>query len=196
MPQVVVKALKKEYVVNKTVAGVIGVVSFIALTVAGAYIRVPLPFTPVPLTLQTFFVLLAGALLGRRLGLLSQSGYLLVGIFGLPVFTGGLYGFARLMGPTGGYLIGFMLAAFLIGWLLGNDSEAPYIKIVGAMFIGGAALLACGAVHLALISGMSLKSAFLLGVLPFIPGDIIKLLAAAAVYQAVQKPARQVFPNI
>ncbi|MFH1347495.1 MAG: biotin transporter BioY [Candidatus Margulisiibacteriota bacterium] len=195
MSQVIVKTWNREFVINKTLAGVIGVISFIALTVAGAYIRIPLPFTPVPITLQTFFVLLAGAFLGRKLGSLSQAGYILVGIFGLPVFTGGFYGFARIMGPTGGYLIGFLVAAFVIGRLLGNDSEAPFLKIAASMLAGLVVLFTLGTIHLSIIAHISLGKATALGVLPFIPGDIIKLLAAATIYQRVQKQARQLYPN-
>jgi biotin transport system substrate-specific component len=149
----------------------------------------------VPITLQTFFVLLAGALLGKRLGSLSQSGYLLVGIFGLPVFTGGLYGLARLFGPTGGYLIGFVLAAFVIGRLLGPDNEAPFLKIVGAMLVGLTVLFLTGTVWLAVVMRLPLQQAVALGILPFVVGDAIKLLAAATIYQRMQKQARRLFPN-
>lgn len=195
MSQVLVKILNREVSLNKTACGVLGVISFVALTVAGAYIRIPLPFSPVPITLQTFFVLLAGALLGKKLGSLSQAGYFLIGIFGLPVFTGGLYGFARLFGPTGGYLIGFVLASYVIGKLLGSDDGAPFVKIVGAMLVGLALLFTLGTLQLAMVMHISLEKAVALGVLPFIPGDMIKLLAAATIYQRVQKQARSLYPN-
>jgi biotin transport system substrate-specific component len=195
MSQVKVHVLKRDFELNDMQVGFLGVISFMALTVAGAYIRIPLPFTPVPITLQTFFVLLAGAVLGRKLGCLSQAGYLLIGIFGLPVFTGGLYGFARFFGPTGGYLMGFVLAAYLIGRLLGRDDEAGFIKITAAMFSGLVVLFATGTFQLALVMHISLAKAAALGVLPFIPGDIIKLLAAATIYQRVQKQVRAVYPN-
>jgi len=195
MSHALVKLWDREFVLNKTTYAIVGVASFIALTVAGAYIRIPLPFTPVPITLQTFFVILSGALLGRKLGLLSQAGYLLIGIFGLPVFTGGLYGFARLFGPTGGYLLGFALASFVIGKLLGNDDDAPFIKILGAMLAGLAILFTAGTIQLAVIMHVSIEKAVALGVLPFIPGDMIKLLAAATIYQRIQKPARVLYPN-
>ncbi|MBU1026675.1 MAG: biotin transporter BioY [Candidatus Margulisbacteria bacterium] len=193
MSQALIKVWKREFVLDRTVAAVLGVISFIALTAAGAYIRIPLPFTPVPITLQTFFVLLAGAVLGKRLGTLSQAGYLMIGIFGMPVFTGGLYGLARLFGPTGGYLIGFILAAAIIGKLLEGQKEAPFVKIVAIMFLGLFILFFCGVFQLAFVLHISLNKAILLGLMPFIPGDIIKLLAAAAIYQMIQKPARQLF---
>ena len=190
MSQVKVNVLSRVYQLNKTLVGTIGVVSFIALTIAGAYIRIPLFFTPVPITLQTFFVILAGAFLGKKLGLLSQAGYLLVGIFGLPVFTG-----AVLLGPTSGYLIGFVLAAWVIGRILGSDQEAAFSKIAFAMLAGSAILFTTGALWLSVIMHISLSKAFALGVLPFIPGDIVKIMAAATIYQLAQKPARQLFPN-
>lgn len=195
MSQVNVKVLNRQYSLGSTACGVLGVVSFVALTVAGAYIRIPLPFTPVPITLQTFFVLLAGAVLGKKLGSLSQAGYLLVGIFGLPVFTGGLYGFARLFGPTGGYLIGFVLASYVIGKLLAADDDASYPRIVGAMLVGLTVLFAAGTFQLALVMRLPLQSAVAMGVLPFVIGDTIKLLAAATIYQRLQKQARSVYPN-
>ncbi|MEE8638316.1 MAG: biotin transporter BioY, partial [Candidatus Margulisiibacteriota bacterium] len=195
MSHTLIKVWDREFILNRTTYAVIGVVSFIALTVAGAYIRIPLPFSPVPITLQTFIVLLAGALLGRKLGSLSQAGYLLIGIFGLPVFSGGLYGFARLFGPTGGYLMGFVLAVYVIGKLLGRDDEASFAKIVAAMLVGLAILFTLGTIQLALVMHISMQKAVALGVLPFIPGDIIKLFAAAAIYQRVQKQTRALYPN-
>ena len=195
MARVNVRFLRREFVLNPGLTNLLGVVSFIALTVAGAYIRIPLPFTPVPITLQTFFVLLAGAVLGKKLGLISQMGYLMIGIFGLPVFTGGLYGFARLFGPTGGYLIGFVLAAYLVGRVLGRDKEAPFVKIAVAMLLGLVVLFSTGTLWLSFVLHLSLQKAFVLGVAPFIVGDLIKLMAAATIYQIVQKQARELYSN-
>jgi biotin transport system substrate-specific component len=191
--KVLVKVWNREFIFNKAVTLFLGVISFTALTTAGAYIRIPLPFSPVPITLQTFFVLLSAAFLGKKLGSLSQAGYLMVGIFGLPVFTGGLFGFARLLGPTGGYLLGFVASAYVIGWLIGNNRESSFIKIAFSMLVGLAIIFTLGAIQLSVVLHISLNKAFVLGVLPFIPGDIIKLLAAATIYQTMQKPARQLF---
>ncbi len=182
------KVLKREFVLSPTVIKILGVFSFLALTVAGAYIRIPLPFSPVPFTLQTFFVLLAGAVLGRRLGLLSQSGYLLFGIIGLPVFT-----VPSLFGPTGGYLVGFALAAFIIGRMLDRYCSADFVKIATAMFLGLVVLFTTGTIWLSIFLHISIVKAFALGVAPFIVGDIIKLMAAATIYQRVQKQARATF---
>ncbi len=190
MTQTQVKVWERE----RIAIDLLGIICFVALTIAGAYIRVPLPFTPVPMTMQTLFVILAGAVLGKRLGMLSQASYLFIGIFGLPVFTGGLYGFARLFGPTGGFLIGFVLAAYLIGRLL-DQENASFVEIVSAMFLGEVVLFATGTLWLALVMHVSIWQAAAMAVLPFIPGDIVKLLAASAIYQRIQGLSRKTFSN-
>ncbi len=109
---------------------------FAALTGVGALIAIPLPFTPVPITLQTFFIFLAGALLGKYLGALSQLIYLLLGVVGLPVFAKGSSGIGALLGPSGGYLVGFIPAAFLVGYLLERREKPPLGLIFLAMVVG------------------------------------------------------------
>jgi biotin transport system substrate-specific component len=193
MSQVKTQVFGKEQVGNAVAIRTAGVLAFIALTAVGAYIRIPLPFTPVPITLQTFFVILAGAVLGKKMGALSQFGYLMVGVFGMPVFTGGLYGFARLFGPTGGYLVGFVLAGYVVGHLLKDTDNAGFVEIVVAMFAGLVTIFLIGTLWLAFVMHISLYNAFAMGVLPFIPGDIIKLLAAATIYQRLQGRARTAF---
>jgi len=155
---------------------------FAALTAVGAYIEIPLPFSPVPLTLQVFFVLLAGSMLKSKWGGMSILVYLLLGIAGLPVFSGGGSGLGFLLGPTGGYLIGFVPAAYLIGWLLeaaekhGKPGILTYALSMGA---GVLVLYTCGTVQLMFVAELGLKAALLLGALPFIPGEIIKTTVAA-----------------
>lgn len=155
---------------------------FAALVAAGAYIEIPLPFSPVPLTLQVFFVLLAGSMLKSKWGGLSILVYLLLGIAGLPVFSGGGSGFGVLLGPTGGYLIGFVLAAYLIGWLSeaaeknGKPGIMTYALSMGA---GVLVLYACGTVQLMFVAELGLKTALLFGTLPFLPGEIVKTAVAA-----------------
>ena len=128
--------LSKEIVIDRTATRAIGLFCFIILTALGAYVRIPLPFTPVPITLQTFFVLLSGAVLGRKWGSASQMGYLLLGIVGLPVFAGAGAGFAYLFGPTGGYIIGFIVASWLVGRIIHQKTQGDASRIVLAMFIG------------------------------------------------------------
>jgi len=142
-----------------------------------AQISVPLPFSPVPVTGQTFGVLLVGALLGSRSGALSLLVYLGEGALGLPVFAGGTGGLVRLAGPTGGYLLGFVAAAFLVGWLCerGWDRRLPTAAM--AMLLGNAIIYLFGLPWLAHFVGSDKTLA--LGLLPFIPGDLSKLILAA-----------------
>jgi biotin transport system substrate-specific component len=149
-----------------------------ALTAIGAWIVIPLPFTEVPVTLQVFFVLLAGALLGPLFGALSQIIYLLLGILGLPVFAGGASGIGVIAGPTGGYLIGFILAAFFIGLLIQFLGRKFYWYLL-AMLLGILIIYILGVLQLACINQLSLVKAILIGAAPFIAVDIIKAVLAA-----------------
>ena len=186
---------KREVVTDRVGCALIGVGSFIAFTALGAFVRIPLPFTPVPITLQTFFVLLAGALLGKRLGTLSQLGYVLLGGLGLPIFAGATGGLILLFGPTGGYFLGFILAAYVVGRVLSIKEKANFGWVVLAMAVGSLIIYLLGAIHLALFAHLGVKKALLLGVFPFIPGDILKLLAASSLYCKLQERAGQIFPR-
>ncbi len=144
-----------------------------------AQISIPLPFTPVPITGQTFAVLLTGALLGSRLGVAAILAYLAEGSAGLPFFAGGAHGFAQVTGPTGGYLVGFLAAAFVVGWLAERGWVRDVPHAVAAMLAGEVAIYVFG---LAWLSRYVPASQLLaLGLTPFIPGDAIKLAAAAIV---------------
>jgi len=154
---------------------------FAALTAVGGLIAVPLPFTPVPITLQTFFIFLAGALLGKYLGALSQLIYLLLGVVGLPVFAKGSSGIGILLGPTGGYLIGFIPAAFLIGCILERREKPPLGLIFLAMVVGLLAIYLPGVGWLMWVARLSLVKGLLLGVLPFLPGDAVKIVVGALI---------------
>jgi len=184
---------KREIVLSASACGIIGVLSFILAMAAGAFVRIYLPFSPVPITLQTFFVLLSGAMLGRRLGPVSQAGYLTIGSLGLPIFAGAAAGFAYLLGPTGGYLLGFVLASALVGWIIRLETEATFTWAVFAMTAGSVLIYLLGAGWLAFVMKVSFVKALSLGVLPFIPGDILKILSAAAVFTVLQKRVRQIF---
>lgn len=140
---------------------------------------IPLPFTPVPITGQTFGVLLAGMLLGPRRGVLSLLMYLLEGALGLPVFQSGTGGFVRLLGPTAGYLWSYPFAAFLMGLLVERGWDRSPLRTGAAMLLGGLLILTIGTLWLGVITG-DLRSAFLQGCLPFLPGDLIKTALAAA----------------
>lgn len=143
-----------------------------ALIGAGAWISIP--FVPVPLTLQTLFVLLSGILL-RRWGFLPPLGYLALGALGLPVFHNGLAGAGVLLGPTGGFIAGFVPAGLIAG--LAYERRERVVRSVG-LVLAGLVVYACGAGWLAVSSGMTITAAVAVGVLPFIPGDILKTFAA------------------
>jgi biotin transport system substrate-specific component len=152
---------------------------FGALTAVGAYIIIPLP--PVPITLQTLFLGLAGTLLGARLGALSQVVYLLLGILGLPVFAGGKAGLGVLFGPTGGYLIGFVAAAFVIGKLAALKTRPGFAWICLSLAAGAMVIYALGILQLSLVARLTAVKAMAVGVLPFLPGDGIKIVLTAMI---------------
>lgn len=176
--------IKRELIRDKRVCRLLAVGAFIILTTLSAFVRLPLPFTPVPLTLQTFFVLLSGALLGRKLGVLTQAAYMFLGLSGQQVFTGSGSGSLYLLGPTGGYIVGFVLASFLAGSFLikeGQSLAAIFIKLLAADFI----ILFSGMLWLKISLSCTLNKSFLLGFLPFVSGDILKVILAAAVYHKI-----------
>ena len=159
------------------------VVGFSLLTAAAAQVVVPLPFTPVPLTGQTFAVLLTGALLGPRLGALAMLAYLAEGAAGLPFFRGGAGGVGHLMGPTAGYLFAFPAAAYVTGYLAERGWDRRFLTAAAAMALGSLVILACGWAWLALMFKGGAE-AFRLGVVPFLPGDLVKVALAAAALPA------------
>jgi biotin transport system substrate-specific component len=158
------------------------------LTVVAAQVSIPLPFTPVPFTLQPMIVLLGGAALGSRLGMSSQALYLVLGLAGLPVFAASPIlpqGFARLLGPTGGYLMSYPIAAFVAGYLAERGFDRRYLTSVVAMGAGLAIVFACGVFWMAFgAPHVGLSTAVRTGLIPFIPADIIKILLAATVLPA------------
>jgi biotin transport system substrate-specific component len=157
---------------------------FAALTAVGALIAIPVG--PVPIVLQNFFVMLMGLLLGPRWGLAGIGVYLLAGVLGLPVFAGGTSGIARLAGPTGGYLVGYLPCVALIGWI-SNRGKGHRIIDALAMLCGTFALYTCGVAWLKLVTGMTWGKAMGLGVIPFLPGDIAKIIAAVLVIKTLRR---------
>ncbi len=160
-----------------------------ALAVAlAAQVRVPLPFTPVPVTLQDLAVLTVGGLLGPAAGLAALVTYLALGIAGLPVFAGGGFGLAWLLGPTGGYLLAFPVAAFVAGAL---SARAGVGRTLLGAFLGMLIIHAGGVAQLALLNG-DVAAAFRLGSVPFLPVSLLKVgLAAALVVGISPKLARR-----
>jgi biotin transport system substrate-specific component len=158
---------------------------FSALTAIGAYIFIPLPFSEVPITLQTMFTYLAGAILGGYLGALSQLIYILIGVAGIPIFARGGSSISVLFGPSGGYLIGFIIAAFVIGELRKIKRGVVWLCI--CMVVGTIIIYILGIIQLMNWAKFDLNQALVLGVLPFIFGDVIKILIATYITYRVEK---------
>jgi len=180
-----VLVLKTSSVVwRRTLAVVLGA----ALVAAAAQVAVPLPGTPVPLTLQPLAVLIVGGLLGPGLGAVSLLVYLALGAAGLPVFTPqGLPGLARLFGPSGGYLLAYPLAAYAVGRLAGDGSRI--LRLALAVLAGLVFIYLGGFAQLLLLTG-SLRTAARFGTLPFLVGDLIKLGVAVLILGRTIRPVR------
>jgi len=158
---------------------------FAALLAAVAPFKIPLGFTPVPITLQTLVVLLSGAMLGPYYGALSMILYVAVGALGLPVFAGGGSGIGALLGPTGGYLFSYFIAAFAIGKILQIKKSPKYLDYVLAMIAGTIIIYTLGAGWGMVVTGLGTAAIIAGWVLPFIIGDTIKLLIAAYIADKV-----------
>ncbi|HKC64258.1 MAG TPA: biotin transporter BioY [Pyrinomonadaceae bacterium] len=156
------------------------VLGFSLLTALSAQVAIPLPWTPVPITLQTFAVLLTGALLGSRLGALAMIAYLIEGASGLPFFAAGGSGAGHLLfSPTSGYLLSYPVAAFVVGLLAECGWDRRFLSAAAAMALGSSLILLSGWAWLARF--VSPAPAFQAGVAPFLVGDVIKIALAAAV---------------
>ncbi|MFW5866578.1 MAG: biotin transporter BioY [Armatimonadota bacterium] len=153
-----------------------GTVAAAVLTALATFVQIPLPFSPVPVTGQTMTVLIAGAMLGPMAGSMSQVLFLALGATGMTAFAGG-----ALSGVTGGYLIGFVFAAFLVGVVARRTQNV--VAVGSAMAAASAVILACGAAWLCVVQGLPVPEAISLGVLPFLPGDALKVFGALAVWR-------------
>ncbi|MFH0918449.1 MAG: biotin transporter BioY [Candidatus Omnitrophota bacterium] len=182
---------KKELIHDKSVCRLLAVGAFIVLTALSAFVRIPLPFTPVPLTLQTFFVLLSGALLGRKLGVVTQAAYMFLGLTGQQVFTGPGSGSLYLLGPTGGYIVGFILASFLAGSFMLKEKQSLWIIFV-KLLVADFVILCSGMFWLKVSLAIPLSKAFLLGFLPFVAGDILKVALASVVYNKMRVRTKEI----
>lgn len=160
---------------------IILVALFAAVTAILAQIAIPIPITPVPITFQVLAVCLAGAILGPRLGAISILVYLLLGAVGLPVFAKLSGGISIILGPTGGYLMAFPVAAFTIGKIIEKAKNPNYFNVTLSMLLGLIIIYLIGMTWLSFVTHMNLKKAFIAGVLPFIPLDTIKIIVAAVI---------------
>lgn len=156
---------------------VIGFSLFMALC---AQISIPLAFTPVPITGQTLGLLLAGAILGPKRGAAAMTLYLAQGVVGLPVFAGGTFGFAKIIGPTGGYLLSYPIVAALVGWLASRGWDRKVPTALAAMLIGNVVVYLIGVPWLNIYKGTLFQvDVVWAGIAPFILGDAIKVVLAA-----------------
>lgn len=175
--------------VNRRLRHVLLVLSGALFVAALAQVRIPLPFTPVPITGQTFAVLIVGAALGSRLGAASLLTYIAMGALGLPFFAGGASGLTHLTGPTAGYLVGFIVAAWVVGRLAESGFERRIGSALLVFLVGEGVIYLFGVPWLALFLG-SLPKAILAGFLPFLVGDAIKLIGAALALPAAWRLVR------
>jgi len=153
--------------------------TFSVLTAIGALVFVPL--YPVPITFQTLFTYLSGAVLGPWLGALSQVIYIILGGIGFPIFAGGKTGFGTLAGPTGGYLFGFVIASFAIGRTCDLRTYPSSARIAGSFILGTLIIYAFGIIQLAQWMNGNVQNAILVGLLPFVVGDTIKVVIAVTI---------------
>jgi biotin transport system substrate-specific component len=159
----------------------LGVVAFALMTAFSAQVAVVLPWTPVPVTLQPLFVVLAGVLLGARAGALAMAAYVVVGALGAPVFSSGGAGLPWLLGPTGGYLLAAPAAAFVAGAVAGRSRDvgaAAALRLLAGLTLGIATMYAGGVLQLAGLTGRGLGEALALGAVPFVVGDATKIAFA------------------
>ncbi|MFZ0012646.1 MAG: biotin transporter BioY [Acidimicrobiia bacterium] len=160
------------------VVSVLLVVTAAALTALAAQWYIQLPFTPVPISGQTFAVLLTGAALGWKLGAAGQLLYIAAGALGAPVFTDGSSGMEVITGATGGYIIGFVFAAGLVGWMAEHRQDRTFATMFTAFVLGSAVIYLFGVAGLMIATGWGLSEAVEKGVVPFLLGDLIKAAAA------------------
>ena len=152
---------------------------FVALIAIGAFISIPLPISPVPIVLQNFFVLLAGLMLPAGWAFLSVTVYLLIGALGMPVFAGGTGGLAHFLGPSGGYLLSYIAVAPAVSILSGRNRSWLLLSL--SSVTGVAIMYVCGVPWLARVLELDFHHALMVGALPYLPGDLVKVVLAVLV---------------
>jgi len=159
------------------------ILAFGCLTALAAKAQFFLPFTPVPITLQSWMVILSGVILGARKGALSQCSLIAMGALGAPVFSLPVPGIAVLLGPTGGYILGFVLGAYVTGWLFERFQPKAFLIQFAMMFVGSLFIFLPGMIWLSQYVQTSLLGLFQIGFIPFMPGGVLKCLLAVAVWR-------------
>jgi biotin transport system substrate-specific component len=164
-----------------------GVAAFVVLLSFAALVKIPLPFTPVPVTMQNFVVFVGAAFLGPGAALAGVLSYIGLGVAGVPVFSGWGAGAAYLFGPTGGYLAGFLLSAWTIATLRPRNVARSFSMDVLIMAIGAALIYACGGAWLHFFYGWEWQRVWFLGVAPFVASDAVKIACAAALTRKLSR---------
>jgi len=159
--------------------------TFNLILIACSYLSINVPFSPVPITGQTFGILLVAMALGRVRGTAVVMAYLLEGAMGLPVFAGGSAGIAKFVGPTGGYLVGFVGSAYLVGYLADKGWDKSFSKATLAMLFGTAFIFLTGLSQLSFF--VPTETLFTMGLIPFLPGALIKIAVASIILPSVWK---------
>lgn len=176
----------KDMVIVAMFAALIGVLS---------QISIPLPFSPVPITLQTFAVFLTGAVLGSRKGAVTLLVYVFLGLFGIPVFSQGKSGLPVLVGPTGGYIWGFILAVFIIGKIIEGTNNISFLRCMGAMLLGMVVIYIFGVGQLMLVLEVGFQEAFIMGALPYLPLEVVKVITGAYLGKTLRKAMQNNFSD-
>ena len=162
---------------------------FALLMVISGWVRIPLPGSPVPVTLQTMVVLLSGALLGGMSGAGVQGAYILSGMLGLPVFSTLGSGYLYMAGPTGGYMAGFVVASFIVGKGIVYCRKNVFL-VFTLMSLASFVILFCGMLWLKILLGLPFSKLLTIGVMPFIPGDLFKSALAAMIFMRISNKAK------
>lgn len=158
---------------------IVFVALFAAISAISGFLAVPVPGTPVPIVLQNMMVVLSGMLLGPVLGTLSTLLFVVAGILGLPILSGGTGGFAKLMSPTGGFIVGYVISSLVVGLILGRPvygKKVSIVKTIVAAFTGFVVMYIPGILHFMNIMDADLKESLMLCILPYLPGDLLKLI--------------------
>lgn len=163
---------------------------FAAVLTVCSWITIPLPFTQIPITLGTLGAALCGAVLGKKDGAVSVLIYLLVGAAGIPVFHGFTGGLGILAGPTGGYLAGYVVLAFVTGWIGIRDGRTSFLRLALGNVLGTACCYALGTAYFMVVTGNGLAASLVMCVLPFLPGDAVKVLACSLVAPKIRSAAK------
>ncbi|MEI7542613.1 MAG: biotin transporter BioY [bacterium] len=174
--------LTKEIVISKTKERILMVLFFSFLTFIAAFIKIYTPISPVPFTFQTFVLFMSVYYLSAKENGIAQSFYILTGMIGLPVFAAGLVGALIMVGPTAGYLLGFIVSAFLMSLMISKVGKLSFVKASLIFTAGSLLILTLGTAHLVLVYKMNFMAALTAGFIPFIPTEILKIAAAAGFY--------------